>query len=124
RNWDGDIELDLDLLSGFDLVVLQRVPITRSLRNAIRQMQDRGGLVLFDTDDLVFEPALASHHRAVQQLPEPQQRLYHDGVRRYAATLEMSDAVLVSSPLLAELAQRRHKPAFVHRNGFGQEMST
>jgi glycosyltransferase involved in cell wall biosynthesis len=123
RDWDGDIERQTDTLLAYDLAILQRVPITRPLRHTIDQMQAQGSLVVFDTDDLVFEPGLALWHRAVQQLPQAEQHLYHDGVRRYAATLDMSDAVLVSSPLLADLARLRHKPAFVLRNGFGREMT-
>lgn len=123
RAWDGDIAGQVDVLSAFDLVVLQRVPMTRPLGQAIRRLQKGGGVVLFDTDDLVFVPPMASWHRAVNQLPASEQRLYHEGVRRYAATLAMSDAALVSTPLLAELARRQGKRAFVHGNALGKEMA-
>lgn len=111
-----------DLAERYDLLILQRIAMTANVRRLIDQMHAKGKLVLFDTDDLVFEPAMTAWHRGVLRLPPGEQELYVDGVQRILATLAACDGVLAATPLLAELAQRRGKPAWVHRNAVGREM--
>ena len=81
-----------------------------------------GTTIIFDTDDLVFEPQLVHWHRGVERLSRAEKELYADGVQRYLATLEASDFVTTATPLLSELARRRNKIAFTHRNALGREM--
>lgn len=111
-----------DTARRYDLLLLQRTVMTANLQQLIDQMRSQGKPVVFDTDDLVFEPAMTDWHRGVVRLPPAEQELYDDGVRRSLAVLEASDALLAASPLLVELAQRRGKPAFLHRNAVGSEM--
>jgi glycosyltransferase involved in cell wall biosynthesis len=102
---------------------LQRVAYTPALGQIIDRMHAAGRPVLFDVDDLVFEPQLAAWHRGAATLPLAEQELYVEGVRRYQATLRACDRVLTASPLLAELAQRHGVAADVHRNALGAEMT-
>ena len=105
-----------------DVLILQRVPMTVALGELIDAMHAAGRPVIFDVDDLVFEPQLTAWHRGVQNLPVAEQTLYDAGVRRYLGTLTRCDRVVTASPLLAELAQRHGPPAFVHRNALGHAM--
>ena len=89
----------------------------------IDHARSQGKPVIFDTDDLVFEPRMTGWHRGVERLSPAEQELYVDGVQRYLATLEASDYVTVTTPFLAGLVQRRGKPVFVHRNALGHDMS-
>ena len=53
----------------------------------------------------------------------PADQVQHlEGVRRYLLTLLACDAVTVATPFLAELAEKRGKSAFVHRNSLGNDM--
>jgi glycosyltransferase involved in cell wall biosynthesis len=106
----------------YDLLVLQRVAMTANLRAWIDAMQRAGKPVIFDADDLVFEPAMTGWHRGTARLTSLERTQYDDGVVRTLATLEAADFVLTASDLLAELAERRGKRAFVHRNAVGQAM--
>ena len=117
-----DQPLPADIAERFDLLILQRTVMSGNLRRLIEAMQHRGKLVIFDTDDLVFEPAMSRWHRGVARLSPIDQDLYQEGVTLALATLQASDFVLTASPFLAEVAQRRGKPAFVHRNTVGDEM--
>jgi glycosyltransferase involved in cell wall biosynthesis len=103
-------------------LVIQRAAYTPALGRLIDRMHALGRPVIFDVDDLVFEPQLAAWHRGVANLPAHEQDLYHEGVRRYAATLQRCDHVLTTSPLPAELAARRGPTAHVLRNALGTEM--
>ena len=122
QEWRDDVGLPLEQVVGYDILVLQRVAMSAHLQRIIEALHAQGKVVIFDTDDLVFEPTMTQWHRGVARLAAPEQALYAAGVRRYLATLEASDYVLTASPLLAELAQRRGKTAFVHRNAVGREM--
>jgi glycosyltransferase involved in cell wall biosynthesis len=114
--------LPAQVTTGVDLLVLQRTVMSANLRRLIETMHTAGKPMIFDTDDLVFEPTMIEWHHGAAQLPASEQALYVDGVARTRAALEACDAVLAASPLLVELAQRRGKPAFLHRNAVGSEM--
>lgn len=121
-DWWDETKVDPERPLQFDIIVLYRLMISPALERLITAAQRLGKPVIFDTDDLVFEPDLISAHRAVRDLSEPDQRLYAEGVGRYLMSLQASDAVMTSTPVLAELARRRGKKAFVHRNSLGLEM--
>jgi len=123
RQWADPQQIDAAAAEGCDLIVLYRLPMTAALRLLIDQSRSRGAPVIFDTDDLVFEPHMTGWHRGVERLSPTEQELYADGVQRYLAALEASDYVTVATPFLAGLVQRRGKPVFVHRNALGREMS-
>jgi O-antigen biosynthesis protein len=114
--------LDSTAVLAYDLLFLYRLPMTHSLEQVIMNFRESKKLVIFDADDLVFEPTLTKWHRALDVLSEEEKIFYHRGVRGHLATLEASDYVVVATPLLAELARRRNKNAFVLRNALGQEM--
>ena len=48
------------LTTGADIVVLQRVPATADILELIDAWRAAGTLVVFDTDDLIFDPELAA----------------------------------------------------------------
>ena len=106
----------------YELIFLYRLPMWPRLRQVIDQARAVGQTLIFDTDDLVFEPDLIEQHRAVQNLSAAEQQLHAEGVRGYLATLQACDIAMTATPLLAELARRRGKPSYVHRNALGHEM--
>ena len=87
------------LLARADAVVLYRVPATAQILDLIR---DATVPVLFDVDDLVFDPDLESEIPALRVLPEQEAQLWMRGVRRYRTTLEACDAYVGSTELLCE----------------------
>ncbi|MFM7734906.1 MAG: hypothetical protein ACKPBU_02865, partial [Alphaproteobacteria bacterium] len=98
-----------------DLLFLYRVPETNSVACAIDLARRCGRPVVGAIDDLVFRdepdlfPELAS---APASIRDP----WFEGVRRYRATLERCDAVVVSTPALLDEARAVGLPAFLHRN--------
>ena len=122
REWREDNLNLVDEALQYDLMVLQRVAMSAQVRRLIDAAHLQGKKVIFDTDDLIFEPQLIQWHRGVARLTAAEQQLYTEGVHRYQATLEACDYVLTTSALLAELAQKHGKTAFVHRNAIGREM--
>ncbi len=121
--WFNEEAIDLEEALSYDVIVLYRLPMSARVRELLGRAQKTGKRVIFDTDDLVFEPDLISWHRAVAQLSEKNQEQHRMGVQRYLETLLAANVVLTSTPLLAEYAAARGKQTYVHRNALGQAMS-
>jgi glycosyltransferase involved in cell wall biosynthesis len=122
HDWFDEATIQPELARDAEVIVLYRLPMSDPLQQVIQEARNAGKLIIFDTDDLIFEPELTTWHRAVQKLSPADQAQHLDGVRRYLMTLIAADAVTVVTPVLAELAQKRGKPAYVHRNALGDEM--
>lgn len=122
NDWFDQSRISLATALEYDVLVLYRLSMSDPLELLVREARKTGKPVIFDTDDLVFEPELTVWHRAVRDLTPSDQAQHLQGVRGYLKTLTAADAVMVATPLLAELAQKRGKPAFVHRNALGDEM--
>ena len=111
-----------ELASRAGVMVLHRVPCDPYIEQIIDRFHARGGLVLADTDDLIFDP------QAFQWIDSPdfrdpvRARLYQENMRRHRRTLEKSDAVLASTDFLAENVRALGKPCLVHRNAFSLEL--
>ena len=105
-----------------ELLVLHRVPCDPFVEGIIDRVHARGGLVLADTDDLIFDP------QAFQWIDSPdfsdpvRAALYKEDIRRHRRTLEKCDVVLASTDFLAERVLALGKPCFVHRNAFSLEL--
>lgn len=121
--WFDEEAIEIEAALTADVIVLYRLPMSERLRMLLAQARERSIRIIFDTDDLVFEPELLGWHRAVAQLSAADQAQHRAGVERYLETLEAADVVTTSTPLLAELAAQRGKLAFAHRNALGQAMT-
>ncbi|HEV2095419.1 MAG TPA: hypothetical protein VGQ82_02845, partial [Chthoniobacterales bacterium] len=120
--WFDDSKVDPVRPLDFDVLILYRLAFSPRLDRLISEARRLRKIVLFDTDDLIFEPELIGAHRGVKNLTSEDQVRHADGVRRYLATLEACDAAITATPLLAQLATTHGKRAFVHRNALGREM--
>ena len=120
--WFDEGAVDAKQVAGYDVIFLYRLPMWSRIRQVIDATRALGKPLIFDTDDLVFEPDLIDQHRAVKSLTPAQQVMHAEGVRGYLAALQACDITVTATPLLAELARRRARPAYVHRNALGSEM--
>lgn len=120
--WFEESAINPEEASGYDVIFLYRLPMWPRIAEVIEQARALGKPLIFDTDDLVFEPDLIEEHRAVRNLSPADQELHAAGVRGYLATLHGCDITVTATPLLAEFARRRARPGYVHRNALGNEM--
>ncbi|MEO5720227.1 MAG: glycosyltransferase family 4 protein [Chthoniobacterales bacterium] len=120
--WFDDTRIDSARAVGYDAIFLYRLPMSPHLARVIEEARQTGVRLIFDVDDLIFEPDLVHTQRGIDRLSAAEQEQHLAGVRRYLQTLEACDAVTVATPFLAELATQHRKPAFVHRNALGCEM--
>jgi len=105
-----------------DVLYLYRVGYNPLVEEIIERARARAIPVVFDTDDLVFEPDLVHWVDPLRTMTSEQVAQYYEGVWRYQQTLLESDYVVTSTEHLAELARHHGKPVFVHRNAVSQKM--
>jgi 2-polyprenyl-3-methyl-5-hydroxy-6-metoxy-1,4-benzoquinol methylase/glycosyltransferase involved in cell wall biosynthesis len=111
------------LVSQYKLVVLHRVAHDQRVENLISTARVTfQATVIFDVDDLVFQPELAVWMRVLQTMSSDGQALFRDGLQRYRRTLELCDGVLAATEVIAEAARSLGKPAWVHRNALSLEL--
>jgi len=119
---DTDVDFD-DALARYECFILHRVPWSRELARFVRQARDHGKPVLFDTDDLVFEPEAHAHIAALLELDEAHRARYIAGLRRMQRTLQECDGVLVSTEPLRAAASRYNPSIEIAYNAASDEMT-
>ena len=120
--WFDESAVDPKQVASYDVIFLYRLPMWVRIRQVVEEARALGKPLIFDTDDLVFEPDLIDQHRAVKSLTPAEQVMHAEGVRGYLETLQACDVTVTATPVLAELARRRARPAYVHRNALGRDM--
>lgn len=103
-------------------IVLHRVPMDGHVSALVEQARRQGTLVLVDVDDLTFDPQAFQWINSPDFQDPVRRRIYQRDMLRQRATIDASDGVIASTDFLAEQLRRLGKPAWVHRNGFSQEM--
>jgi glycosyltransferase involved in cell wall biosynthesis len=96
--------------------VLHRVAWGPDVESFLAAARAQGATVLFDTDDLVFDPSVMPFVAALEDMPAHEVELYEEGLHRYRRTLEAADAVTVSTDALAGQARTVHRRVVVTPN--------
>lgn len=112
------------LAASSDVIVLYRVPATYQVRAFVDDVRGRGTPVLFDVDDLIFDPQLEAEIPALKILSGAERDLWMEGVHRYRTTMELCDAFVGSTQVLCDHATTvTGLPARRFANGAGIVMS-
>lgn len=110
-----------------DAVVLYRVPATEQILDVVRMVRGRPEPVpvLFDVDDLIFDPELRHELDPVlTKVPGLDLDLYWQGIRRYRTTLQAADAYIGSTAVLcARVTELTGIPSYRFANGVGRELA-
>lgn len=103
-----------------DVIVVYRVPATVQVLQAISAARRRGTPVVFDVDDLIFDPSLSEEIPALSILAPEEAEHWLEGVRRYRLTMEHCDAFVASTEMLvAHAATVIGLPSYRWSNGVG-----
>ena len=117
----NDIQLYVDATT-HDLFILHRVGYSPLIADLIEIAHLRGKPVIFETDDLIFEPALYDQIAFIDTLsPDAAQRFRQD-LYAQAETFAQSDAILTTTQYLAAAAAQHGKSAYIQRNACSAEM--
>ncbi|HEY0215313.1 MAG TPA: glycosyltransferase [Cellulomonas sp.] len=114
------------LAAAADALVLYRVPATSQIVDVVADVRARPRPVpvLFDIDDLIFDPALEGQVHGLDVLSPEEHQLWWRGVARYRTTMELADAYVGSTERLCEHATATTGlPAFRFANGVGIDLA-
>ncbi len=117
---------NLELADAADAVVLYRVPATIQVVELVARVRarQRPVPVLFDIDDLIFDPSLRGDVHGLSVLSSQEEDLWWRGVARYRTTMELCDAYVGSTEALCEHATATTgMPAFRYPNGVGTDLA-
>ena len=119
-----EISDKLDEILTFDLIVMFRVAMDENLTRLIDICRKLNIPTIFDVDDYVFEPKIATveYIDGIRFLPKEELSLYFEGVKRYRKTLLSCDYFTTTTEYLAERSKELGKKAFVLRNGLNKEI--
>jgi GT2 family glycosyltransferase len=107
----------------YGLFVLHRVAFEEGLRWFLGVARRTGKRVIFDTDDLVFDPgALRAHFSGLEHLDATERRAFERRVEKSHEALRSADAATTSTEPLAELARRVNEHVYVTPNTVSEEM--
>lgn len=107
----------LPALGRYGVIVLFRLPWSTRVEQLVLQARARGIPVLFDIDDLTFDPSLAALMTFRRRFsPEEWARNYTSQMVALRRTIDACEAFIGSTAELAEHAVRLGKTAFVHPN--------
>ena len=108
-------------LAGMRVVVLWRVPFSPHIQGIITVTHEQGGIVIFDVDDLMFRPEMATVEIIdgirSQKFSEYETQAFF---ARIAKTLQACDLVTCPTEELAHQARLMGRPASVLPNGFDE----
>jgi glycosyltransferase involved in cell wall biosynthesis len=116
---DDDLQNKVEQSS---IIILHQTFYTDQVAWMVDEIHRKGGSVIQDIDDLFFEPAAFPYINSIDFTDPLCTSLYFEEMHLYRNTIEISDAITVSTDYLAERARQFSKPVKVHRNAYSMEM--
>lgn len=111
------LEGEAPSLAGYSHAVLNRVPLDQALAARIAEARAGGTRVLFDVDDLIYDPELLAGMEFLAARPAPERERVLAAVAGIARTVEACGAGLCATPALRRDLEGRGRRARVAPNG-------
>lgn len=86
-------------------IVFFRCPFNRDIERLIVEFKARGTKIIFDIDDLVFDPSILLHIDGYRRLPAEDRSSYLGGVQGYRRLAAAADVTTVTTHYLASAMQ-------------------
>lgn len=107
-----------------DTVVVYRVPATTRIMSLLADARRRKVPLIFDVDDLIFDPLIKEEIPALKILPSFEAKRWLEGIHRYRIVMEACDVYVGSTKLLCDQAESRvGLPARRFANGVGARLA-
>jgi glycosyltransferase involved in cell wall biosynthesis len=116
---------DIDLVAAvdhYDTFILHRLEWSKDVAHFVEAARRAERSVVFDTDDLIFEPEIYLELPWLKDVSESVRKGWRDRFDRYRQTLEACDRAIVSSDPLGTYAGRRVRRTDVVYNAVGSEL--
>jgi glycosyltransferase involved in cell wall biosynthesis len=106
----------LDSLSGFDVIVLFRAGYSPNVRQVVEVARAQSIPLVFDVDDLVFDPAVVPFVDGIRMLKDGSVEDYLRGVMLYRATWQECDGYTAPTASLLGRLTEQGKPGYLIKN--------
>lgn len=119
-----ELSNNLQQLFDYDVLVLFRAGWNEGLQKIVERCRALHIPVIFDLDDYVFEPAIATEEyiSGIHKWTKKQKQEYLHGVQSYRQTLMACDYFIASTDYIAERAADLDKKVFVINNGLSLKL--
>jgi O-antigen biosynthesis protein len=115
-------DIDPAAVDHYDTFILYRVEWSKDVARFVETARRAGRTVVFDADDLIFEPDLSVEIPWLKDASENDRTAWRDRFARYRETLEACGRALVSTDTLGTYAGRRVDRVDVVYNAVGSEL--
>jgi glycosyltransferase involved in cell wall biosynthesis len=111
-----------EALERYECFVLHRLRWSDGLASLIERATAAEKLVVFDSDDLIFEPSHVDHFAFLDDAPEAARASWLKKLERYRKTLQACDGAMVSTEPLADYTRELTNRVEVVFNAVSAEM--
>lgn len=111
------------VIKKFNLFIFQRVICDKEVLRVIKEIREQKKTVLFETDDLVFDPAYIPYMHYYQFMGKEEKSWYENGIGRELLEDPAITHCVVSTHYLAEAIRKKYpaKNIFISRNKLSAE---
>jgi len=106
----------LDVILDCNVLIVSRIGMNEQVRRIMGAAHEKGIPLVFDIDDLVFDPDFIQYFDGLHHMPEPQQKVFVEVVNQLKATLLECDYCTCTAETLRNYIERMGKKAYVIRN--------
>lgn len=125
QGWQIRVVLDESLTDEFEfrskIVVLCRIAASDRLRNKIKEYRSKGGVVVYDVDDLIFDIDRLDLLQSYRARDDAAKEVARRGFEWCRETMLCSDLITVSTAALQKEVDRLGKPSVVVPNCLSEE---
>lgn len=105
----------------FSIFVFHRVLYTPSVAKLIARVKEKNKEIIFETDDLVYDPAFLKHMDYFKQMNKLERKLYENGVVGEILADPYVKVCTASTTFLADKLREKGKQVFVVRNRVSEQ---
>lgn len=105
----------------FSVVIFHRVLWTGFVESLVKKLKEQQKTIIFDTDDLVFDPEYFQHMDYFRVMNSFEKKQYEGGVGAEILTDPYVEVATVSTSFLAEKLRERGKKVFLVPNRLSEE---
>jgi glycosyltransferase involved in cell wall biosynthesis len=116
-------EIDLAAaVDHYEIFLLSRVAWSDEVAAFFERARSRDKIVIFDTDDLIFEPDLDRHFAFLDNATEDERASWREKLDAYRKTVAACDGVIVTTETLRRFALRRNDHVEIVFNALSEEL--
>ena len=124
--WNVKVVQDKDAIlamnAAWDIVVFNRIAAGEALIEAQQQYRNKGGILIYDIDDLIFNPDKARLQDSFKKRDKEGQDIRLAAMARIQSSVLSADLMTVTTDALAQEAKKMGQSAFVIPNSLPSQM--